>query len=94
MLRKKYRKEREELLNDLKSKSIQTKVLNIELKALSKVKDHFLYECIVLDQSKIKTIPIIAKDVTQALAKLEPYVNLSIPEETLKAMLGNERFVN
>ena len=52
MLRKKYRKEREELLSDLESKSIHTKVLDIELKALSKVKDHFLYECVVLDHCK------------------------------------------
>ena len=32
-----------------------------------------------------------AQDVTQALARLEPYVNLGIPEQALRVMLGNER---
>ena len=40
-----------------------------------------------------KTIPIIAIDVTQALAKLEPYVNSGVPEPTLRWMLGSERNV-
>jgi hypothetical protein len=30
--------------------------------------------------------------MTQALAKLDPYVNSGIPEQTLGIMLGNERF--
>ena len=30
-------------------------------------------------------------DVTQALAKLEPHLNIGIPTATLKWMLGTER---
>ena len=38
------------------------------------------------------TISIIAHDVTQALAKLEPFTNSGIPEPVLRYMLGSERY--
>ena len=50
-----------------------------------------IYECTYLDQRSVKNISIRAQDVTQALARLEPYVNLGIPEQALRVMLGNER---
>jgi len=37
-------------------------------------------------------VPIIAQDVTQAIAKLDPYVESAIPENVLKIMLGTERY--
>lgn len=90
-LRKKYKKDFEEIINDLISKGKTTAIISINLISPSKIKDHFLYDCILLDNGKVKEIPIVAIDVTQAIAKLEPYVDLGIPEATLKYMLGNER---
>lgn len=90
-IRRKYKKDFEELVNDLIDKNIKTSILSIEVKNVSKVKDNMIYRCIFLDNGTIKDIPIIAIDVTQALAKLKPYVDIGIPEETLKYMLGNER---
>lgn len=91
MIRKKYKKEDSELVKELISKDIKTKVVSIKLVDVSKVKNNFIYECDLLDNGVRKSIPIIAIDITQALAKLEPYVNLGIPEMTLKYMLGSER---
>ena len=47
----------------------------------------------LLDNGTEKTIPVIAIDVTQALAKLEPHLDIGIPSTTLKWMLGTERNV-
>lgn len=90
-IRKKYKKEWKEMIDDLLLKGINTCVLSIDVVGVSKIKGHLLYKCVLLDNSVVKEVPIIAIDVTQALAKLEPYVNIGIPEETLKYMLGNER---
>jgi len=49
---------------------------------------------VVLDSGKEKTVPVIAIDVTQALAKLETYIDSGIPEATMRWMLGNERNIN
>ena len=91
MLRNKYKKHNIELIDELLKKNHSTIVLSINLIGTSKVKDNFIYECVYLDQSSVKNISIIAQDVTQALARLEPYVNLGIPEQTLRVMLGSER---
>ena len=56
------------------------------------IKNNLLYECKYIDNGIIKIIPIIAYDVTQAVAKLDPYINSAIPENVLKIMLGNERY--
>ena len=53
--------------------------------------DHMIYEVTFIDNCVPKTIPIVAIDVTQALGKLEPHLNIGIPEPTLKWMLGSER---
>ncbi len=92
MIRKKYKKEEQELASSLLEVSRNTAVLEIRLVGLSKIKDNLLYECKYIDSGTIKTVPIIAYDVTQALAKLDPYVNSAIPENVLKIMLGNERY--
>ena len=92
-IRKKYKKDWEDVVKDLILKGITTCVLQITIAGMSKVKDHKIYRCVILDNSEVKEIPIVAIDVTQALAKLEPYINLGIPEAALKYMLGNERFL-
>lgn len=94
MIRKKYKKEDQELAVALLEADKTTAILEIKLLGLSKIKDNLLYECKYIDAGLIKTVPIIAYDVTQAVAKLDPYINSSIPENVLKIMLGNERYNN
>ena len=91
MLKNKYKKDNADLIDGLLKKNHSTIVLSINLIGTSKVNDNFIYECTYLDQRSVKNISIIAQDVTQALARLEPYVNLGIPEQALRVMLGNER---
>jgi len=94
MLRKKYKKENKDLIKDLVSKGRMTAILSINLKGISKITNHYIYEVRFLDNGIEKTIPIIAIDVSQALAKLEPHVNVGIPSQTMKWMLGSERNIN
>ena len=93
MLRKKYQQEEPDLIEELLNKGRTTAVLSINLKGVSKITDHYIYEVHLLDNGTEKTIPVIAIDVTQALAKLEPHLNIGIPSTTLKWMLGTERNV-
>lgn len=91
MLREKYRQDKPDLIQDVISKGRTTGIISIKLKGVSKIADNYIYEVHFLDNSSQKTIPIIAMDVTQALAKLEPHLNIGIPTATLKWMLGTER---
>tara|TARA_R110002012_G_scaffold272012_1_gene457356 strand:+ start:266 stop:550 length:285 start_codon:yes stop_codon:yes gene_type:complete len=92
MIRRKYKKEDQELVSSLIETNRSTAILEIKLLGLSKIKNNLLYECKYIDNGIIKIIPIIAYDVTQAVAKLDPYINSAIPENVLKIMLGNERY--
>jgi hypothetical protein len=91
MIKKKYKKDEKELMVELVKIERNTAVLEIKLIGTSKVKDNLLYQCKYVENGKIKEIPIIAYDVTQALAKLESLTNSGIPENVLKYMLGSER---
>ena len=92
MIRKKYKQEDQELASTLLETNRKTVILEIKLVGLSKIKDNLLYECKYIDNGTIKNVAIIAQDVTQALAKLDPYVESAIPENVLKIMFGNERY--
>ena len=92
MIKKKYKKEDQELAVALLQIQRNTAILEIKLLGTSKVKDNLLYECKYIDNGTIKVVPIIAYDVTQAIAKLDQFVNSGIPENVLKIMLGNERY--
>jgi len=94
MIKKKYKKEKKELINSLQNMGRGIAVLEIKLVGTSKVKDNLIYECAYLDKGNIKNVPIIAQDVTQALAKLEQFTHSGIPESVLQYMLGSERFSN
>ena len=93
MLRNKYKKEKDALVHDLVNKGRKTAILSIKLKGISKIADHMIYEVTLIDNCVPKTIPIVAIDVTQALGKLEPHLNIGIPSATLEWMLGTERNV-
>ena len=71
---------------------IKRKYLKEHNELIESLKDHLIYECRYLDNGILKEVPIVALDMTQALAKLDPYVDSGIPEQTLGIMLGNERF--
>lgn len=92
MIKKKYKKENSELIRSLEHMGRDVAVLEIKLIGTSKVKDNLIYECIFMERSQINRIPIIAQDMTQALAKLDQYTQFGIPESVLQYMLGNERF--
>ena len=69
MLRSKYKKEKEVLLKELLNKGDCTIMLSITLKGTSKVKNHFIYECIYLDHGEEKQLAIIAEDMCKAVDK-------------------------
>jgi len=94
MIKKKYKKENSELIKSIQNMGRDIAVLEIKLVGTSKVKDNLIYECTYTDKGNIKNVPIIAQDVTQALAKLEQFTHSGIPESVLQYMLGSERFSN
>jgi chemotaxis receptor (MCP) glutamine deamidase CheD len=94
MIKKKYKKENSELIKSIQDMGRDIAVLEIKLIGTSKVKNNLIYECTYTDKGNIKNIPIIAQDVTQALAKLEQFTHSGIPETVLQYMLGSERFSN
>lgn len=90
MLKSKYRKEKEVLLNDLLNKGSCTIMLSINLKGTSKVKDHFIYECIYLDQGKEKELFVIAEDMCRAVDKIKPLINQDISANQAQFIVGSE----
>ena len=92
MIKKKYKKEDEELRESISELGRDAIVLEIKLLGTSKVKDNLIYQCTYLDGKIEKTVSILAYDVTQALAKLNQFTNSGIPQSVLKYMLGSERF--
>ena len=94
MIKKKYKKENSELIKSLQNMGRDIAMLEIKLVGTSKVKDNLIYECTYTDKGDIKNVPVIAQDVTQALAKLEQFTHSGIPESVLQYMLGSERFSN
>jgi len=67
-------------------------VLSIEVIETSKIKDHLIYECVYLDNNVEKQINIIARDITEAMQKLEPYVGKGIPDVTTNLILGSQLY--
>ena len=94
MIKKKYKKENSELIKSIQDMGRDIAMLEIKLVGTSKVKDNLIYECTYTDKGDIKNVPVIAQDVTQALAKLEQFTHSGIPEPVLQYMLGSERFSN
>lgn len=91
-LKKKYNRSKKDLLKSLKGLGRQSIVLSIEVIETSKIKDHLIYECVYLDNAVEKQVNIIARDITEAMQKLEPYVGAGIPDTTTNLILGSERY--
>ncbi|MBL20194.1 MAG: hypothetical protein CMC82_10330 [Flavobacteriaceae bacterium] len=88
MLRSKYKKEKENLLKELSNKSSNTIMLSIILKGTSKVKDHFIYECIYLDEGEEKQLAVIAENMISAVEKIKPLVNKNISGHRAQFIVG------
>tara|TARA_B100000575_G_C23123888_1_gene650826 strand:+ start:1059 stop:1382 length:324 start_codon:yes stop_codon:yes gene_type:complete len=88
MLRKKYKKRKEEVTNSVLNSGTKTCCLKIELTAISKIEGYFIYEVCYLDNGKIKNVPIVARNIIDIVEKLEPYINKGIPEQTVSFAIG------
>tara|TARA_Y100000389_G_C17392850_1_gene480874 strand:- start:46 stop:375 length:330 start_codon:yes stop_codon:yes gene_type:complete len=88
-----HRRAHEDLIKSLVDGDRVTTVLSIAVLETSKVGGYLIYECNYLDSAQEKTIRIIAKDITDAMKKLEPMVDSGIPPKTAEYVVGNELFV-
>ena len=88
MLRKKYKKCKEGIADDIKKVGVKTCILKIELTATSKIKDYFIYDVCYMDEGEIKNLPIIAKNVIHAIDLLKPYVRQGISEQWTQFKIG------
>lgn len=93
MLRSKYKKEKQNLLKEILDKGSKTLMLSITLKGTSKVKDHFIYECVYLDEGKEKQLAVIAENMIKAVDKIRPLVNKNISDHKAQFIVGADEDV-
>lgn len=91
-LKKKYQKEQSELLRELASNGRNTAVLEIKVIDTSKIKGHLIYQCVYLHANKLQETHIIARDITEAMDRLEPYIQSGTAGVAINYILSNERF--
>ena len=91
-LKKKYKREVSELVSALVKDGRTTAVLEIKVIETSKMKGYLIYECSYIDNGKIKVVNIIAVDISDALIKLEPFLNAGIREQTADYILGGRQW--
>jgi len=91
-VKKKYQREKKEIIQSLIKDGRQTTVLSIKLLETSKIKGHLIYLVNYIDNGTEKETHIIARDITDAMNKLEPLVESGIPSSTMNYMLGSEIF--
>ena len=89
-IKQKYRREQSELIETLIDNGRTTAVLEIRVLETSKIKEHLIYHCIYLHGGKVKDTQIIAKDITDAMSRLEPYINSGTSSAVVNYILGNE----
>ena len=91
-LKSKYKRGQSELIDTLLENGRTTAVLEINVLTTSKIKEHLIYECIYLHNSKLKTTQIIAKDITDAMERLEPFINSGVSSTVVNYVLSNENY--
>ncbi len=91
-LKSKYKRDKSELIETLLDNGRTTAVLEINVLTTSKIKEHLIYECIYLHNSKLKTTQIIAKDITDAMERLEPFINSGTSSSVVNYILKNENY--
>ena len=74
-LKSKYKRGQSELIDTLLENGRTTAVLEVKVLETSKIQEHLIYECVYLHSGKLKTTQIIAKDITDAMNRLEPFIN-------------------
>ncbi len=89
-IKQKYKREQSELIETLISDGREIGVLEIRVLETSKIKWHLIYHCIYLHGGKVKDTQIIAKDITDAMNRLDPYLTSGTTSTVVNYILGNE----
>ena len=92
-LKSKYKRDKAELIETLLDNGRTTAVLEINVLTTSKIKEHLIYECIYLHNSKLKTTQIIARDITDAMSRLEPFIKSGASSSVINYVLNNENII-
>lgn len=92
-LKSKYKRGQSELVDTLLENGRTTVVLEINVLTTSKIKEHLIYECIYLHNSKLKTTQIIARDITDAMSRLEPFIKSGASSSVINYVLNNENII-
>jgi hypothetical protein len=92
-LKSKYKRDKSELIETLLDNGRTTAVLEINVLTTSKIKEHLIYECIYLHNSKLKTTQIIAKDITDAMSRLDPFIKSGASTSVINYVLNNENII-
>jgi len=92
-LKSKYKRDKSELIETLLDNGRTTAVLEINVLTTSKIKEHLIYECIYLHNSKLKTTQIIARDITDAMSRLEPFIKSGASTSVINYVLNNENII-
>jgi hypothetical protein len=92
-LKSKYKRDKSELIETLLDNGRTTAVLEINVLTTSKIKEHLIYECIYLHNSKLKTTQIIARDITDAMSRLEPFIKSGASSSVINYVLNNENII-
>ncbi len=91
-LKSKYKREQFELIKTLVENNRSTVVLELKVLETSKIRKHLIYQCIYLHAGKLCETHIIAKDITDAMHRLEPYISSGTPEAAINYLLGKEKW--
>lgn len=93
MLRKKYKKCKEDMAKGVQEMGVETCILKIELVATSKIENYFIYDVCYLDQGEIKSTPVVGKNITNVINIISPYVNTGTTEQWVQFQLGSEEAI-
>lgn len=91
-LKSKYKRGQSELIDTLLENGRKTAVLEVKVLETSKIKEHLIYECFYLHSGKLKSTQIIAKDITDAMSRLEPFINAGTSTSVVNYILKNENY--
>lgn len=91
-LKSKYKRGQSELIDILLENGRTTAVLEVKVLETSKIQEHLIYECVYLHSGKLKTTQIIAKDITDAMNRLEPFINSGVSSTVVNYVLSNENY--
>ena len=91
-LKSKYKRGQSELIDTLLENGRKTVVLEVKVLETSRIKEHLIYECVYLHSGKLKSTQIIAKDITDAMSRLEPFINAGTSASVVNYILKNENY--